>query len=216
MKKTFYIPILLTMLLTSALSFGQSTYLDPVVNLVGTNFNYGNTNGSLKDFKKSVLGVQVGATFQAGITKHFSLVSEFYFMSKGGKLKENNPINTKETTTHLYSIELPVLARFHMGPVYLNAGPSIAYNLAGTHKIDNTSKNIAFKNTSEGFKRWDAGIQAGGGFEFPFKQKRVAIDLRYNYGLTNITYGQETYNRSFIVSIHFSRAWKKNPLQSKS
>lgn len=204
------------MLLSGLQSFGQTTYLDPVVNLVGTNFNYGNGNASVKDYKKSVLGVQVGATFQAGITKHFSLVPEFYFMSKGGKLKENNPFNGKETTTHLYSLELPVLARLHLGQVYLNAGPSIAYNIAGTNKIDNSSKDIAFNNTTVGFKRWDAGIQAGGGFEFPFKQKRVAIDLRYNYGLTNISNGQEAYNRSFILSIHFSRAWKKNPLQSKS
>ena len=215
MKKNSHLTLLFAMLIVSAASFAQTTYLDPVINLVGTNFNYGNSNSSFKEYKKSVLGVQVGATFQAGITKHFSLVPEFYFMSKGGKLKENNPLNGKETTTHLYSLELPVLARFHMGPVYLNAGPSIAYNLAGTNKIDNSSKDIAFKNTTEGFKRWDAGIQAGGGFEFPFKQKRVAIDLRYNYGLTNISHGQEAYNRSFILSIHFSRAWKINPLQSK-
>lgn len=216
MKKRSHITMLLALLFVSAASFSQTTYLDPVINLVGTNFNYGNANSSLKDYKKSVLGVQVGATFQAGITKHFSIVPEFYFMSKGGKLKDNNPLNSKETTTHLYSFELPVLARFHMGAVYLNAGPSIAYNLGGTNKIENSSKDIAFDNISDGFKHWDAGIQAGAGFEFPFKQKRVAIDLRYNYGLTNISYGQEAYNRSFIVSIHFSRAWKKNPLQSKS
>jgi hypothetical protein len=212
MKKSSKITTMFALLLISTASFSQATYIDPVINLVGTNFNYGSANSSLKDYKKSVLGVQVGATFQAGITKHFSLVSEFYFMSKGGKLKDNNPLNTKETTTHLYSLELPVLARFHIGPVYLNAGPSIAYNLAGTNKIDKSSKDIAFNSTSGGFKRWDAGLQGGGGFEFPFKQKRVAIDLRYNYGLTNVSYGQEAYNRSFILSIHFSKAWKTNPL----
>lgn len=215
MKKKTQITILLALLLVSAAGLGQTTYLDPVINLVGTNFNYGKANSSVKDYKKSVLGVQVGVTFQAGITKQFSLVTEFYFMSKGGKLKENNPLNSKETTTHVYCLELPVLARVHVGPVYLNAGPSIAYNLAGTQKMDNASKNIAFNKTTGGYKHWDAGIQAGGGFEFPFRQKRVAIDLRYNYGLTNISYGQEAYNRSFIVSIHFSKAWKKNPLQAK-
>jgi len=215
MKKKTHITILLALLFVSAAGLGQATYLDPVINLVGTNFNYGNANSSVKEYKKSVLGVQVGASFQAGITKQLSLVTEFYFMSKGGKLKENNPLTSKETTTHLYSLELPVLARVHFGPVYLNAGPSIAYNLAGTKKIDNLSRSIAFTKTAGGYKHWDAGIQAGGGFEFPFRQKRVAIDLRYNYGLTNISYEQEAYNRSFIVSIHFSRAWKRNPLQAK-
>ena len=161
MKKKSHITVLIAMLMVSSISFGQTTFLDPVLNLVGTNFNYGKANSSLKDFKKSVLGVQLGATFQAGITNYFSIVPEFYFMSKGAKLQENNPLYAKETTTHLYSLELPILARFHYGPFYLNAGPSIAYNLSGTNKVDNSSKDITFNNTSEGFKRWDAGIQAG-------------------------------------------------------
>ena len=88
----------------------------------------------------------------------------------------------------------------------------MAYNFGGTSTLNSSSKALSFTRSSEGFRRWEAGVQAGGGFEFPLKQKRVALDLRYNYGLTNISYGKEMYNRSFIVSIHFSRAWKKNPL----
>ena len=56
----------------------------------------------------------------------------------------------------------------------------ISLGLAGTNKIDNASKNMGFNNTTEEFKRRNAGRQAGGSFEFPFKQKSVAIDLRYN------------------------------------
>ena len=52
----------------------------------------------------------------------------------------------------------------------------------------------------------------GGGVEFPFKQKRIALDIRYNYGLTNISYGNEICNRGVMVSVHFSKAWKTNPL----
>ena len=188
------------------------TYFDVVLNLVSTNLNYGNSNNTLKDYKKSVLGAQVGVSFQAGITSKFSVVTDFYFMMKGGKLNVNNPLTINETTLRFYTLELPVLARFHFNNFYLNAGPSIAYNIGGTNKDENSTKDISFKNTTGGFKRFDAGIQAGGGYEFPFKQKRVSIDLRYNYGLTNISYDKEMYNRSFIVSVHFSKAWKINPL----
>jgi Outer membrane protein beta-barrel domain len=188
------------------------TYFDVVLNLVSTNLNYGVANSALKDYKKSVLGAQAGVSFQAGISSHFSLVPELYFMMKGGKLKEGNPQTGVERTLRFYTAELPVLARLHLGKLYINAGPSIAYNFSGTSKVENSSKALSFTNSTEGFKRFDAGVQMGGGFEFPLKQKRVAVDLRYNYGVTNISYGKEMHNRSFIISIHFSRAWKTNPI----
>jgi hypothetical protein len=219
MKKRLQTGIILSMVFLCANAFGQTkesasakTYMDIVLNVVSTNLNYGGSNKDLRDYKKAVLGAQAGVSFQAGITSKFSLVPELYFMMKGGKLRSDNPQTSMETTLRLYTLELPVLARYHVGKFYMNAGPSIAYNLGGTNKIDNTSKAVSFNNSGEGIKRFDAGVQVGGGFEFPLKQKRVSLDLRYNYGLTNISYGKEMYNRSFIVSVHFSRAWKTNPL----
>lgn len=228
MKAIVKAGLIISMIFLGAAAFGQTkevvtekgndgrrtahTYFDVVLNLVSTNLHYGNANTSVKEYKKPVLGAQAGVSFQAGITPNFSLVPELYFIMKGGKLKEGNPETGVERTLRFYTAELPVLARFHLGKLYINAGPSIAYNFGGTSKVENSSKALSFTNSSEGFKRFDAGVQMGGGFEFPLKQKRVALDFRYNYGLTNISYGKEMYNRSFIVSIHFSRAWKTNPL----
>jgi len=191
------------------------TYLDLMVNGVSTNINYGGSNNILSDYKKSVKGIQAGLSFQAGITPTFSLVSELYYIRKGGKLKANNPLTTYESRLMINTLELPVLARFHMGKFYLNAGPSIAYNLSGNRKIEDVSSKLSFSNSPEGFKRFDAGIQMGGGFAFPFKQKRIALDIRYVYGLTNITYGQEMRNRALMVSVNFSKAWKTNPFGKK-
>jgi hypothetical protein len=224
MIKQTQIFLMLSMLLLSIHTFGQSTttdknadkatatYLDLMINLESTNLNYGSSNESLADYKKSVKGIQAGISFQAGITPGFSLVSELYFMKKGGKLTSNNPLSDNELTLRFYTIELPVLARFHVGNFYMNAGPSIAYNIGGSNKIANYTTDISFKNSTEGFRRLEAGIQAGAGYMFPFKHKRLALDLRYNYGLTNISRSSEIYNRSFIVSVHFSKPWKKNPL----
>jgi hypothetical protein len=191
------------------------TYLDPVINLVSTNLNYGANNSTFSDYKKSVLGAQVGVSFQAGITPAFSLVSELYFSMKGGKLKANNPLTTSETTIRTYAIEIPLLARFHFSEFHINAGPSIAYNFYGTQNINDQTSDLSFTSPNNGFKRFDAGLQAGGGYTFHTKAKRITLDLRYNYGLTNISRGQEMYNRSFIVSIHVSKAWKTNPFAKK-
>jgi hypothetical protein len=228
MKKVVQTGFIISMIFLSANTFGQTqssesnnvneggktakTYLDLMVNVVSTNLNYGSANSSLDDYKKSNNGIQAGASFQAGITPGFSLVTELYFMRKGGKLKINNPLTTSESTLHLNTLELPVLARFHLGKLYVNAGPSIAYAFSGDWKVNDKSTKLSFNNTVDGYRRFDAGVQMGGGVEFPFKQKRIAVDIRYNYGLTNLSYSKEMYNRALMISVHFSKAWKRNPL----
>jgi Outer membrane protein beta-barrel domain len=227
MKKKLQIGFILSMIFLSATTFGQTqvvgskktneikktakTYLDLMVNVVSTNLNYGDANSAMTDYKKSANGIQAGVSFQAGITPSLSLVSELYFMKKGGKLKASNPLSSSESNLRLNTIELPVLARFHFGKFYVNAGPSIAYTISGDNKIDDLSTKLLFENSNQGFKRFDAGVQMGGGIEFPFKQRRIALDMRYNYGLTNVSYNKEMYNRSVMISVHFSKRWKTNP-----
>jgi len=220
--------LIAAMILFYANSFGQTkefgsvklrdgkktaeTYFDLMITTASTNLNYGSSNNDLSDYKKENKGIHAGMSFQAGITPKFSLVSELYYIRKGGALKANNPLTTQKSNLRLNTLELPVLARFHLGKFYMNAGPSIAYNLSGTQKIDDISTDIKFKNSTDAFKRLDAGIQVGGGYMFPIKQKRLALDIRYCYGLTNISHDKEMFNRGLIISVHFSEPWKKNPL----
>ena len=230
MKKKVQTALVIGMIFLSANTFGQTTqwgsekvnngnvtetYFDILLNLVSTNFNYGKANSSLSDYKKPSPGIQVGVSFQAGITPAFSLVSELYFMKQGSTLKAGNPITNSKTTFSMSALELPVMARFHFGKFYVNAGPSIAYNLCGSWKTDGVSTPIPFKNSDQSFKRWDAAIQMGAGYEFQIKQKRVGLDIRYVYGLTNISNGQEMYNRSIVISVHCAAPWKTNPLGRK-
>ncbi|MDN3654198.1 porin family protein [Ferruginibacter paludis] len=213
MKQKLQTVLVTGMIFLAANTFGQTnTYLDLMINVVSTNLNYGDANKSLADYKKSTNGIQAGVSFQAGITPAFSIVPELYYMRKGGKLKVNNPITTNESSLRLNTLELPLLGRLHMGRFYVNAGPSIAYNLSGKNTMGDLSTKLSFNNTDGGFKRWDAGVQMGGGVEFPFKQKRIAIDIRYSYGLSDISYDREIHNRAVMVSVHFSKAWLTNPL----
>ncbi len=187
------------------------TYFDLMVNGVSTSINYGASNSAMADYKKSAKGIQAGASFQAGITPAFSLVSEIYYIKKGGTLTADNPLTGSESNFRFNALELPLLARFHTGRFYMNAGPSIAYMLSGNRKTNDQTTKLSFGNSSEGFKRLDAGIQMGGGFEFPLNQKRIALDIRYVYGLTNIANGNDMHNRTLMVSVYFSKLWKTNP-----
>jgi Outer membrane protein beta-barrel domain len=228
MKKTVEIGLILSMMLLCTIALGQTealssesskevkntakTYFDLMINLQSTNLNYGSLNTALTDYNESVKGFQAGVSFQAGITPQFSLVSELYFVMKGGKLLANNPLTNKATTFRFYSFELPVLARFHFGNFYMNAGPAVAYNFKGTKKVEDLTTDLSFDNSDVGYKRIDAGVQAGAGYMFKIKDKRLALDVKYNYGLTNISSDKEMYNRGLIISVHYSRAWKTNPL----
>ena len=230
MKKNLQIGIILGMIILSEISFGQTneqlakrnksdtvteTYLDLVLNVVGTNQNYGKSNSAVSDYKKAVLGAQVGVSFQAGITPHLSLVSELYFFMKGGELKANNPLTTANTNIRLYTLELPAMTRGHFGRFHVNTGPSLAYNLYGSQKNENSTSDLVFNNSVNNYKRWEASIQVGGGYTFHTKKKAIRLDVRYNYGLTNIANRGEMYNRSLIIALHFAKPWKKNPLGRK-
>lgn len=212
--------LILSMMLLHHSVFGQSdetsiagtertaeTYLNPILNLVSTNLHYGNSESALGNHKKSLTGLQIGLSMQAGISPEFSLVPELYFIMRGGRLGSNNPLTLNKTTLRVYTLELPVLARFHFHNVHVNAGPSMAYNLDGSVKVKGSSSGSV-----NDFKRWEAGVQFGGGYSFRIKGRRLAFDLRYNHGLTNISKTGNMYNRSFVVSVQFSRPWKTNPL----
>ncbi len=231
MKKQIQTGLILSMIFLCTNTFGQTselrfdtvgndnvkekTYLAILFKMVNTDLNYGKENSALANNKKSIQGVQIGASFQAGITPKLSLVSELYFIMKGGKLTENKLQNIRQAKLRLYTIEFPVLARFDIGKVYLNAGPSIAYNLSGTREIDNASKALSFNSPNEGFKRWDAGLQMGAGYRFKIKHRPVALDMRYSYGLTNISHSEEIHNRYLNIGLYVTRQWKTNPLGKK-
>ena len=209
------------MIFLSALSFGQSmetgtpitpntkptstTHLDFFINGVGTNLYYGSSNSALSDYKKPALGVQVGMSCQREYSPLFSTVTELYFIMKGGMLKEDNPLTDLESIFRLYTIEMPVLARFQLGKFNLIAGPSIAWNFDAMQKTNGAKNDISFKDEPGGIKRFDAGIQVGGGYSFVVNQKRVSLDVRYCHGLTNISYDKEMYNRCVLVSLHIAK-----------
>lgn len=215
-KKLFVLILLLNTFCNNTKA--QETYLDLLINYTPTNFNFGKENADFKEYKKGLWGFQGGVSMQLGITSYFSLVPELYYFNKGVKLAQNNPLTITETKIRLNTLELPILSRFHYKQVYFNLGPSFAYNLSGKIKTegdDNIAKEtikISFKNTTNGFKRWDLGLQFGLGYEIKLKNKsRISLDARYHYGISNISQNNEIYNRYFYMTFLWSKPWKNNP-----
>jgi hypothetical protein len=142
-------------------------------------------------------------------------VPELYFAMKGGTLKENNTLTGAKSTLRVNSLELPVLARLHCNKLYINAGPYAGYNVGGRMKVEGTGTSpetvtkVSFGNSTADFKRWDMGFQAGAGYNFNFKQSILTLDVRYGYGLVNISQDVERYNRMLNISVQISKPGKK-------
>jgi hypothetical protein len=204
-----------------AKSFAQQTYMSPLINVVNSNFNYGDANSDIKSYKKDARGIMAGVTLQAGVTPALSVVAETYFVMKGATLKADNPLTVNKSTLRMYNAEIPVLARVHINHLYINAGPYVSYSFGGRIKTDGSqaipekSTAVSFSNSADGFKRWELGVQAGAGYNFNIKKRALAFDVRYGYGLTNVSQNAERYNRTLTISIIAVKPWKKNPLAKK-
>lgn len=205
----------------SVSSSAQTSRFSVSINSLTTNFNYGNSNAQLKDYKKDYKGLQLGFSYQAGITPRFSVVPELYFAIKGATLKENNPFTGSKSTLRVNSLELPVLARVHFKKLYLNAGPYAGYNVGGRLKVEGSDTRpenitkVSFGREFRDLKRWDAGFQAGAGYNFNLKQSILTLDVRYGYGLVNISRDLERYSRMLNISVQISKPCSKATKQKQ-
>lgn len=212
--KLFVVIMLLTSLAPN--SYSQTSKLSIAINSLITNFNYGKVNAELSSYKKNYQGLQAGFSYQAGITPMFSLVPEIYFAMKGGTLNTGNSVTVSKSTLKLYSVEMPVLARLHINKLYLNAGPYASYHIGGRLKTDPansvpaTSSKLSFGNDAGDFKRWDAGLQAGAGYNFSMKRSILTLDVRYGYGLVNASRDVQRYNRMLNISLQVTKLKTKN------
>jgi len=193
---------------------GPSSYIRLMLNMVTTNVNYGQNNGSVWDNHTNTRGLQAGASTQLGITSRVSILGEFFFLVKGGTMPVSDA-NARKATIRFHTLELPVLARVHFGHFYLNAGPSLAYSLSGKIKADDSSTRLSFDRSGNGYKRLDAGVQVGAGYQFRIKQKQLVLDARYSYGLSNVSRTDEMHNRYLNISLQVINPWKINPIGRK-
>jgi len=215
--------VVFTLLVSMAFnSYAQKSRFSIAINSLTTNFNYGKANAGLSSYKKNNQGLQAVFSYQAGITPMFSIVPEIYFAIKGGTLKENNPLTGAKSTLRINSLEMPVLARLHINKLYLNAGPYAGYNAGGRMKIYGTNSTaetitkLSFGNSPADFKRWDWGFQAGAGYNFNLKQSILTLDVRYGYGLVNVSQNVDRYNRMLNISVQVSRPGKKTTKQKQA
>lgn len=134
------------------------------------------------DNSNALFNPRVGVKIDVPLSGLLSFQTGLYWVSKGASLKEYEDLKTQVNQNYF---QMPLLAAFHVGTasnfdLVLTVGPYIGYGINGKAKIDagdyeitwNTFDDIKFETPSEtayvwqGLRRFDAGLQAGLGFDF--------------------------------------------------
>jgi hypothetical protein len=152
-----------------------------------------------------------GGFFVQPLGGPFALQVEGLYMPKGAETVET--LGTLELTTTLIFdyFEIPALARVSLARssgrnVYVFGGPYTAFRLnaklrqaAGRPVTSGVTTDI-----SADVKRFDYGIEAGGGVDV---SRHLVIDARYSWGLTNVNkdalVAPAARNRVFAVLVGF-------------
>lgn len=121
-------------------------------------------------------GVQVEANFSMqGVNTKTESTSGFL----GGEM------TTKQAWAVNY-INIPILAKLHLGPIRAYAGPQLGFATNFNTTIETTmgdNVNIDKESWDEGYSTFDFSLVLGAQYKLT---ENIGVDARYNIGLTNI------------------------------
>jgi len=167
----------------------------------------------LDEDNKSLPGLVAGVFASKDLRDRFAVQIEALVSQKGVKF-ENFALSGEDLKVRLTYFEIPVLARysFTMGAagageprrIHVLAGPTFGFKAADSQKLGDEDLEDDFQQDLKGA---DVGLAIGAAFEM----RKLLIDLRYTFGLTNINddFDEDDLslkNRSFAITV----GWRFN------
>jgi hypothetical protein len=166
--------------------------------------NFSNT----QPYTTEKLGITIGGVVEYSLSEKFSIQAEPAYMQQGGQyLKFSDDsrfgdasilaVRTVASRITAHYIDIPLLAKYKFSALG-NFNPNIV--LGGSfgyllNASDNFIKTYHYsqsyftvygkQNISSEFEKMQLGITAGIGGDVSVGSKRLLIDLRYRYGITN-------------------------------
>ncbi|RZL08165.1 MAG: PorT family protein [Hymenobacter sp.] len=134
-----------------------------------------------------------GVFYEAKLIGPLSIQPELLYSLQGSQLKGNSILNgvTTDYTTQLNYIQVPILLKATLGPVFVEAGPQFGYLVAanenGTVQVRTTSGTVAFRNMDQSstgsYKRGEVALCAGLGLKLG---SLIRVGGRFVAGLNDI------------------------------
>lgn len=159
----------------------------------GGNLEWGGVNLGSADVSQSMkFGFNVGAWAEYMVMPMFGVQVELNYSTQGvnEKLVTSTDLfggsssTTKKTWAANY-INVPILAKFHFGPIRAYVGPQLGFALG----LNTTTETITSDNTNikeaavDNFNTFDLSLALGAQYKLT---ENIGVDARYNIGLTNV------------------------------
>ena len=150
------------------------------------------------------LSYQIGFYYQVPLSKHLALVPEVQFSRErfqvdytplpplGLVYYEGPPRSEYEQS--LSYLNLPLLLRATLGPLYIEAGPQLSLLVGGRAESTPSANgfvgnyNLVSQAATDSYRRFDAGPCVGIGVKLP---AGLGVGLRAYWGLTKLTAEQD-------------------------
>jgi hypothetical protein len=143
---------------------------------------------------KMRLGISAGPALQINLAKMFFLQSELLYSIKGRD--SNTTQNNSSASLSLNYINLPILFGYRVAPNFsIKLGPELGRLLSAKSQFNGSTTDV-----TSIYQDFDFGADLALAFAF----KKLSLDLRYNYGLTDLIHGHfEDPNGNFISEESF-------------
>ncbi len=150
-----------------------------------------------------VMGMALGGHVRFGIGKSFFLQPELQYARLGGSWLEDESSTEQLTLTFRHHcLQVLMLARMHIPYkqfiFHIHVGPHVRYSIGSAsfetvleyedeyEKYTTKSKEkVSWDDVGESFRRFEPGVTAGLGFDFPLGPGRIGADFRFQRGFSS-------------------------------
>lgn len=170
---------------------------------VKAGYNYSTFSGETSSIStiEGLSGFYIGGLVELPISNMLSIQPELIFSRQGVDLRQglkNLSIRTDTSEIRLDYLNIPVMAKVNLGPIFLEGGVQFGF-LVNKPKMDSYIANVYLRNLldKDSYNSFDFGVGAGLGVKL---NQHFFVETRYTYSLTNVFDPNDKHFKSSLIS----------------
>ena len=170
---------------------------------VKAGYNYSTLSGETSSIStiEGLSGFYIGGLVELPISNMLSIQPELIFSRQGVDLRQglkNLSIRTDTSEIRLDYLNIPVMAKVNLGPIFLEGGVQFGF-LVNKPKVDSYIANVYLRNLldKDSYNFFDFGVGAGLGVKL---NQHFFVETRYTYSLTNVFDPNDKHFKSSLIS----------------
>ena len=170
---------------------------------VKAGYNYSTLSGETSSIStiEGLSGFYIGGLVELPISDVLSIQPELIFSRQGVDLRQglkNLSIRTDTSEIRLDYLNIPVMAKVNLGPIFLEGGVQFGF-LVSKPKVNSYYSNVYLRNLldKDSYNSFDFGVGAGLGVKL---NQHFFVETRYTYSLTNVFDPNDKHFKSSLIS----------------